>query len=880
MTSPALPRAATAGVVLAIVVLALNAWLSYENIRRLADNDWWVSHTEQVLTVLGDVLVSATEAEAAQRGYLLTGEEVYLGPYQAAAERVGQQIARAKELTQDNLRQQERVGALQTQIKEELRLLGDHLSSHRAGGAIRPDLVLQGKKTLDAIRATVADARAEEERLLAIRLEASSASYWVAVVTLTVATGLAALVVTAAYALLLRNLNARQRAAEIQERLAAANRQLLESTGEGIYGLDLEGRCTFLNRAAARMLHRTPADVLGQSMHPLTHHTRPDGSPYPAEECPIYRVSRNGQGGKVDNEYFWRADGTCFPVEYTAYPIIEAGQLRGSVVSFTDITLRKQAEDDLREAKAAAETANVAKSRFLANMSHELRTPLNAVILYSELLQEEAEDRGVAEFIPDLDKIRTAGKHLLSLVNSVLDLSKIEAGKMELHLESFEVEKMVEEVAGTVQALVQKRSNTLEADCAPEVGVMHADLTKVRQVLFNLLSNASKFTENGSVRLQVGREREGEHDWIVFRVMDTGIGMTAAQMAGLFRPFAQADASTTRKYGGTGLGLTISKRFCELMGGDLTVASESGQGSVFTARLPARVAAPPGQETSGGATATETPALSPSSPVVLVIDDEPAVRETLVRFLTAEGLQPVTAANGEEGLRLAASVRPAVIILDVMMPRMDGWSVLSALKADPRLADIPVVLLTLVNEKDLGYLLGAAEYLTKPVDWDRLAVVLRKYCPAGGAPRVLVVEDDEATREVLLRMLTKHGWSVAEAENGRAALRRMEEQVPALILLDLMMPEIDGFEFLAVLRRHEEWRAVPVVVLTSKDLSPEERTQLTGNVERILQKGEYNREALLREVRQVVALCTGRAAGSDKPDLLVTAAGSPMADGG
>ena len=379
---------------------------------------------------------------------------------------------------------------------------------------------------------------------------------------------------------------------------------------------------------------------------------------------------------------------------------------------------------------------------------------------------------------------------------------------------------------------------------------MDADLTKVRQVLLNLVSNACKFTEGGTVVLDASRAQDQGVEWVTFRVSDTGIGMSAEQVGRLFQPFTQADPSTTRKYGGTGLGLAISRHFCEMMGGRLEAASELGKGSVFTARLPACVA-PSRTE----AVPAPTPASGPAS--VLVIDDDAGVREFLARFLAGEGVRALTAADGEEGLRLAAQARPSLVLLDVLMPRMDGWAVLAALKADPALADIPVVMLTILNEPEMGYLLGASEYLTKPVDRDRLGIALQKYKVVGQPAQVLVVEDDKATREVLRRTLARQGWTVAEAGNGQEALEQVERHLPALVLLDLVMPGMDGFEFLDELRGNEAWQAIPVVALTSKDLSPEERSHLTGRVERILQKGAYSRDALLAEVRKAVALYAG-----------------------
>jgi CheY-like chemotaxis protein len=479
-------------------------------------------------------------------------------------------------------------------------------------------------------------------------------------------------------------------------------------------------------------------------------------------------------------------------------------------------------------------------------MSHELRTPLNAIIGYSEMLQEEARDQNADGFVPDLQRIHAAGKHLLELINAVLDLSKIEAGKMELYLEAFEVGPLVRDVAAVLEPLAQKNANRLEIRCAPDVGAMRADLTKLRQALFNLLSNACKFTERGVVSVTVVREPAADGDTLVFAVSDTGIGMTPTQMARLFEEFGQADASTTRRYGGTGLGLALSRRLCRMMGGDITVASEAGRGSTFTIRLPADVKEL-ARETTAPTARETTPA---GASAVLVVDDDAAVRDLMARFLGKEGFRVVTAGGGEEGLRLARELQPDVITLDVLMPGMDGWSVLAALKADPTLADIPVVMLTMLDDRNLGYALGAADYLTKPIDRERLVAVLGRH--RRDLP-VLVVDDDADFRELARRTLEREGYTVIEAENGRVGLARLHETKPGVVLLDLMMPEMDGFDFVAAARAEAAWRSVPIVVITAKDLSPEDHERLNGYVARVFQKGALSRETLLGEVRDLVA---------------------------
>jgi PAS domain S-box-containing protein len=627
---------------------------------------------------------------------------------------------------------------------------------------------------------------------------------------------------------------------EARARLAA----IVESSEDAIISKTLDGIITSWNRGAERLFGYTAREAVGRPVTLIVPPERLDEEP-----AILQRIRR---GDRVDHFETVRLakGGRRVDISVTISPLRDGkGRVIGASKVARDITERKQAEQELNRAREAAEVANQAKSQFLANMSHELRTPLNAVILYSELLQEEAQELGLDRFIPDLEKICNAGRHLLSLINNILDLSKIEAGKMELYLETFDVEAMIREVEDTVQPLFKKRSNTLDVRCPSDTGSIHADQTKVRQTLFNLLSNASKFTEKGTVTLEVAREEANGLDWVVFKVTDQGIGMTPEQVATLFQPFIQADASTTRKYGGTGLGLNISRRFCQAMGGELIAESEPGKGSTFTVRLPARV----GPADSSRSDVPVRQAGADHAQTILVIDDDPTVRGLMTRLLSREGFCVVTAADGEEGLRLARQSPPDLITLDIMMPRVDGWDVMATLKSDPVLADIPIFLVTVDDNRNLGFAMGAAEYLTKPIDRGRLSTVLKKYRNPCRKCSALVVEDDEATRRMIRHVLEQEGWSVTEAEDGRSALASMARARPELILLDLIMSGMDGFEFVEMMRKNESWRNVPVVVVTSKTIDQQDRLRLNGSVQKIVSKGAYSRAELLREVRQAVA---------------------------
>jgi len=734
---------ATAGVASAALVLIVSGWLSFANFGAAAVAEQLVEHALSSQAQVERLFAAISNTVASQRSYLATGKADLVPPYLATVAVVDGELIALAAHTSDNARQQERLAAIRVAVTNLWGVLTREVKR-------RERFDVRASETLVAtVRGIAADMRAEEGRIVIERRGAAALRRSEALIAITAATGTALLLVLLTYLLLRRDVSLRRSASADRTRAARYNQIVLDSTGEGIFGVDRDGAFTFLNATACRTLGLNGEEARGRSMHTLIHSQKNDGTMLTVADDRILSAAIRGRASaRVDGEVFMRTDGSLFAVEYSASPLLDDAGEGGAVVAFSDITARKEIEQMLLAAKADAELANVAKSHFLANMSHELRTPLNAVILYSELLQEEAEDTGQTNLVADLLKIRSAGRHLLALVNGVLDLSKIEAGKMELHLERFDVAGIANEVVQAVMPAARKRGTKVTLRCEPDIGSMSGDVTKVRQILLNLLANACKFTDKGLVTLTISRVLTGERAELMFALRDSGIGMTAEQVARLFQPFMQADASTTRRFGGTGLGLAISKRFAELMGGRIGVESVVGEGSTFTLWLPVEVEALSGME-------TDLPAPAPAAPV-----GKPA-----------EAAPEVT----------------------MQMPAMTEGGV------------------------------------------------------------VMVVEDDDLTREVLGRALAKQGWGVVEAASGRVALALLAEQQVELVLLDLMMPEMDGFELLESMRKHVALQTIPVVVLTAKDLTPEDRARLRGGqVDTIQQKAAPSREALLKDVTDLV----------------------------
>jgi signal transduction histidine kinase/CheY-like chemotaxis protein/uncharacterized protein (UPF0335 family) len=570
----------------------------------------------------------------------------------------------------------------------------------------------------------------------------------------------------------------------------------------------------------------------------------------------------------ADRDYAWaeaqRLDGfrtiLSVPMLREGVPIGVLALTRSEVRPFTDkqielvSTFADQAAiaienarlfDEIQDKSRQLEMASQHKSQFLSSMSHELRTPLNAIIGLTEMMVTHAARFGTEKAQEPLRRVRGAGTHLLGLINQVLDLSKIEAGKLELSPEPVNLARLIDDVIGTARQLAEQNKNRLIVENQEGLGPLTVDPMRLRQVLLNLLSNACKFTKEGQVALRVRKVVDGR-DWIEFAVSDTGIGMTPVQQARVFEEFTQADASTARQYGGTGLGLAITRKLAQMMGGDVMVASEPGKGSVFTVRLPADADTLP--KGSMGLAGSRSPGVD----CVLVIDDDATARELIADNLKVEGFSVVTAAGGLEGLKLAKELRPIAITLDVMMPDLDGWSVLAPLRQDAELAEIPVIMVTILDEQRRATALGAAGYLTKPIDRHTLQRMIDRFRASARPTRILLVEDDDVQRERVREWLEGQPWIVQEAANGREALARLQAEKPDVILLDLMMPEMDGFAVVAALQKQPEWRDIPVIVITSLDLDAKDRERLNSGVQSVLVKETFRPAELVERIRRLV----------------------------
>ena len=530
--------------------------------------------------------------------------------------------------------------------------------------------------------------------------------------------------------------------------------------------------------------------------------------------------------------------------------VIEKKRLEAEQLEYQTNLERKIRErtKELFFAKEKAESAAQAKSEFLANMSHELRTPLNAILGFCEILIEDATELKQEGVVSDLEKIHTSGIDLLALINDILDLSKIEVKKIDINISSFEMKNLVNSVKTTLEPYAKINRNNIQINLPKKSIVVSSDELKIRQILFNLLTNACKNSEESDINLTITRETVKKINYIAFKVQDFGVGIPKNKMKEIFEPFNQGNIIDNSKLKGTGLGLTISKTYSELLGGYIHVKSKEGLGSTFTSYILQDYYRKKGK--SEEYKIVEIPQISPfpQKGKILIIDDDINFLDLIDRRLSKEGYLVFTANNGKSGLIKANKLVPDIIILDIVMPDMDGWTVYKKLKRTPLLAQIPVIIVTIGDYEKMAKDFGVVDFLAKPIKWKTLNVILSKYKIIGKSKHILVIDDDSATRIILRKMLVKDGWRVDEAENGKVALDRIKKEKPELILLDLLMPVMDGFKFLKVIKGKDSLIDIPIIVITSKDLTADDYSYLTANVDRVIQKGDYTRKEIINRI--------------------------------
>ncbi len=527
----------------------------------------------------------------------------------------------------------------------------------------------------------------------------------------------------------LRDVTERRAAEDEREALATNIRQLLESAGEGIFGLDKNGNITFVNRQGCILFGFTAGELIGKGMHEMTHHSRADGTPYPKHECPVQRAARDGVFCEIEGEVMWRKDGSSVQVEYTASPVFIQKRHTGAVVNIRDITARRRNELELILARDAAQAASRAKSDFLARMSHELRTPLNSIIGFANVLLKNRRGALVAEESSFLSRIATNGKHLLGLINDILDLSKIEAGRMTLEMSSVMLDTLVRETVEELEGQIADKPVVLRMELPDIIQSIDTDEARTKQILINLLGNAIKFTDTGEIVVSLEADAVGRPTRLIVR--DTGIGIPEDRLAAVFNVFEQAESSTSRRFGGTGLGLAISRSLCELMGHHLEVDSVEGQGTTMRIRLGGTIRAWRRSTPIHSTLAPVTPRKSGElSPIVLVVDDDPDARELLSQHIIETGCRVQFASSGIDGLRLARELSPAMIFLDLRLPRISGFDVLRILRSDESLHDTPVVIVSAAGNESRDALKEATAIIDKPVTREQVFALIRKWLPS------------------------------------------------------------------------------------------------------------------------------------------------------
>lgn len=851
-----LRRKVNLGLTVALVVLCIVGGMAFWSTDQFAQAARERRHGYDMQIRLAGLLADLRDAETGQRGYLLTGQEQYLEPFVAGSTSVARNFRDLQQLALKDSGEQRHLGRLEPLIQAKLAELSRTVTLRQEGRreeAMALVMSGQGKQLMDSIRQVTAALNARASEQVDTSDARVSTTSRLALLTIGGISILAVLLGLVAALIINRGISRRSQALAALRESESRLFQVLEALPVAVFVGDATGKPYYANRASRGILGKGILPVMpGELAEVYQAYQAGTHQLYPTQHLPLMRALAGERAHVTDLEI--HQPERVIPLECWSAPVFDAaGRVVWSIVAFSDITVRKQAEEELRRAKAAAEAANSAKSDFLAKMSHELRTPLNSIIGFSEMLQD-------ASFGPLNEKqqryvtnVLTSGRNLLHLINDILDLSKVEAGHVELALSEFDVGMALSEVQTIVGTLVHKKQLNLELEVEAGLPPLRADQSKFKQVLYNLLSNAIKFTpKGGDIRVTARRgseidAREGGQ-WIEISVADTGIGLRPEDKERIFGEFEQVDSSYTRDQEGTGLGLALSRKLVELHGGWIWVESELGKGSVFRFVLPltrpiaspeSAVAEVPGKGSQGG-------------PLILVVEDDQPAKELLAHQLANAGYRLAHATTGEQAVTLAKELQPAGITLDILLPDGDGLDVLAKLKSLPTTRDIPVVVVSITQNKELGLSLGAVDWIVKPVNRGQfLAAVRRAFAahPAKEMATVLVVDDEAPTVELLTDMLGSQGYRVLSASDGRQGIEVARAERPDLIVLDLLMPGATGFEVVRELRTCSELQETPILIFTVKDLSPEERERLRGSVQAIVTKGATG--DLLRELARI-----------------------------
>ncbi len=638
-----------------------------------------------------------------------------------------------------------------------------------------------------------------------------------------------------------RDITRRKQAEDALEQEQSLLKAFMDNTTDHIYFKDKESRFIRINKAQTNLFRLSDArEAIGRT--DAEFFTKEHAQQAYADEQDVIR-SGIPMAAKEEKETWPSGEETW--VSTTRAPLFDrSGQIIGTFGISRDITERVRAQEELQAAKEAAEYADRAKSDFLANMSHELRTPLNAIIGFAEILRDEI----IGPIRPDQKElvvdIHTSGRHLLNMINDILDLSKIEAGTMELDFEIFSIVDTMEEVNTVVNALASKKQIRLIQEFDRDITVT-ADKTKFKQILYNLLANGVKFTNEGG---RVTTQLEISENSLLVRVIDTGVGITPEDQEMLFQAFTQVDTSKARAHEGTGLGLALTKRLVELHGGEIWVESTVGEGSTFSFTLPI--------QRHAASSSAPMPSNLPSTAdnrTILVAEDNEQAAHLLGIYLMEAGYRVEYATDGEAAIAKAAEIKPFAITLDIMLPKKDGWQVLRALKANPDLQSIPVIIVSITEERQLGFGLGAVDHLVKPIDKTALLASLRslRLPDQDGSVRILVIDDDPQAIRLLSTILESEGYDVLKAYGGQEGIDLAIAEAPALIILDLAMPEVDGFQVVKRLAEHPGACDIPIVICTAMDLTDEEKDRLNGQIQSVIEKTGNVRQKLLDAIKRI-----------------------------